>query len=148
MQQERSLFVLWGPSRVSIGRHLPRILSLDFCKQKKWVFRCTVSSDFLIFLYNEPRLNNVSFWFSFLKSYRYEVVIRADSGQEIDEPLVDEIIAFISNHYPRKQVHLIILRDSVFSSRIYTYLPFGPGLSYLEKRTRDIPNCHLILSRL
>ena len=80
MQQERSLFVLWGPSRVSIGRHLPRILSLNLYKQKK-----------------------------------YEVVIKADSGQEIAEPLVDEIIVFIFKHYPRKQVHLIILREVVFS---------------------------------
>ena len=70
MQQERSLFVLWGPSRVSIRRHLPRILSLDFCKQKKWVFRCTVSSDLIcwfFFLYNEPRLNNVSFFLEMLQ---------------------------------------------------------------------------------
>ena len=68
MQQERSLFVLWGPSRVSIGRHLPRILSLDFCKQKKWVFRCRVRSDLLnFFLYNEPRLNNVSFFLEILQ---------------------------------------------------------------------------------
>ena len=76
-------------------------------------------------------------YLSFLKSYRYEVVIKADSGQEIDEPLVDEIIVFISKHYPRKQVHLIILREVVFSF-----------FENLEKRTRDIPNCHLILSRL
>jgi hypothetical protein len=102
MQQERSLFVLWGPSCVSIGRHLPRILSLNLYKQKK-----------------------------------YEVVIKADSGQEIAEPLVDEIIVFISKHYPRKQVHLIILREGVFSF-----------FENLEKRTRDIPNCHLILSSL
>ena len=101
MQQERSLFVLWGPSRVSIGRHLPRILSLNFCRQKK-----------------------------------YEVVIRADSGREVDEPFVEEITEFISNHYPRKQVHLIILREA---------LSFSENL---EKQTRDIPNCHLILSSL
>ena len=54
-------------------------------------------------------------YLSFLKSYRYEVVIRSDSGQEIDEPEVDEIILFISNQYSRKQVHLIILREVVFS---------------------------------
>ena len=74
---------------------------------------------------------------TFLKSYRYEVVIRSDSGQEIDEPVVDEIILFISNQYPRKQVHLIILREAVFSL-----------FENLEERARDFPNCRLILSRL
>ena len=67
MQQERSLFVLWGPSRVSIGRHLPRILSLDFCKQKKWVFRCSLKWFVEFFLHNEPRLNNVSFFLEILQ---------------------------------------------------------------------------------
>ena len=59
------------------------------------------------------------------------------SGQQIDEPVVDEIILFISNQYPRKQVHLIILREAVFSL-----------LENLEERARDFPNCRLILSRL
>jgi hypothetical protein len=67
MQQEKSLFVLWGPSRVSIGRHLPRILkipilSLDFRKQKKWVLK-----RFVEFLYDEPPLNKVSFFFEILQ---------------------------------------------------------------------------------
>ena len=67
----------------------------------------------------------------------WETPCDSETEEEKHEPVVDEIILFISNQYPRKQVHLIILREAVFSL-----------FENLEERARDFPNCRLILSRL